>query len=217
MPEASTDRGERAILRDGTEVLVRRVSPSDAPVIAEAFERLSAESRRLRFLSPKQSLNESELRYLTDVDGDHHEALVATDERSGKGVGIARFVRLEGEPDVAEVAVTVVDAWQARGLGTLLLERLSERAREVGITHFSALISSENKVMLDVLRRASAEVQTIEAGAGVAEYRTALPPAGLGAALHEALRSAASGELHIPRRLAQLLAALTPSGPRTPG
>jgi GNAT superfamily N-acetyltransferase len=199
------------VLRDGSEVVVRRVDPSDAPLIAEGFERLSAESRRLRFISSKQRLTNAELRYLTDVDGSHHEALVATDPKTGQGVGIARFIRLEGEPNVAEVAVTVADAWQGRGLGTLLLERLTERARQEGVTHFSALIAADNKVMIDMLERASAEVRPTGASDGVAEYRAELPPAGLGASLREALRSAAAGRLPVPRRLTALLTALLPS------
>lgn len=84
-------QGERVRLRDGREVLVGRLTPSDAPVLADAFTRLSEESRRLRFLSPKPELSPSELRYLTEVDGHQHEALCAIDPGTGQGVGVAEY------------------------------------------------------------------------------------------------------------------------------
>jgi GNAT superfamily N-acetyltransferase len=68
------------------------------------------------------------LRYLTELDHRDHEAMCALDE-SGEGVGVAGYVRSAVRPDTAEVAVAVVDGWQGRGLGTLLLEAISARAR----------------------------------------------------------------------------------------
>jgi len=198
----------RAVLRDGSEVEIRRVRPDDAPRLARAFERLSDESRRLRFMAPKPTLSDAELRYLTTVDGHHHEALGAYDPVTGEGLAVARFVRLPSEPDVAEVAVTVIDEWQHRGLGTVLLERLAERARAQGIAHFSALIASENLAMLELLRRAGGRVESITSSAGVAEYRTELPASGLGLDLRQALRSAAEGSLRLPQRLGSLLGEL---------
>jgi GNAT superfamily N-acetyltransferase len=198
-------------LRDGSEVDIRRLRPADAPVLAEAFEQLSSESRRLRFIGPKPSLSRRELAYLTDVDGHDHEALGASDHVSGRGVGVARFVRLTDEPEVAEVAVTVIDAWQRRGLGTLLLEHLADQARSQGITHFSALVSSENTGVLQALRREGGVINPTAGDASVVEYRTALGSAGIGHDLRDALRSAASGRLHLPKRLASLLGALAHS------
>ena len=151
-----------ARLRDGSEVTIRKLTPRDAPVLAEAFERLSPQSRDLRFLSAKPRLSSNDLQYLTDVDGHLHEALGAVDKATGRGVGVARFVRLDADAPVAEVAVTVVDDWQRRGLGTLLLERLSERARAEGIERYTALVSGENRAivgLLDAHRRARAQRQ----------------------------------------------------------
>ena len=212
-PSGSAVRDVRVTekLRDGSRVDIRRLAPSDAPMLAEAFEQLGFESRRLRFIGPKPSLSPRELAYLVNVDGHDHEALGASDHASGAGVGVARFIRLAEEPEVAEVAVTVIDAWQRRGLGTLLLEHLTDQARAQGITHFSALISSENTGVLEVLRRAGGEIVPTAAGAGVVEYRTALGSAGIGRDLRDALRSAASGRLRLPRRLASLLGALAQS------
>jgi GNAT superfamily N-acetyltransferase len=78
------------------------------------------------------------VRYLTEVDHHDHEAIVALDEESGEGIGVARYVRTRERPEVAEVAVTVVDDWQGRGLGTRLLEVVSARAREEDIRSFTA-------------------------------------------------------------------------------
>jgi GNAT superfamily N-acetyltransferase len=110
-------------------VLIRPVRRADAPLLADGFARLSARSRRLRFLSPKEELSPAELGYFTDVDHHDHEALGALDHADGRGVGIARYIRDTADPQAAEIAVTVIDDWQGRGLGTELVAQLSERAR----------------------------------------------------------------------------------------
>ena len=138
-------------LRDGSPVEIRRLRASDAPVLARRVRApqrgVAPAALHLAEAAPERG---SSCGYLTDVDGHRHEALAASDARTGAGIGVARFVRLEDEPEVAEVAVTVVDEWQHRGLGTLLLEaaRRTRRASE-GITHFSALVSSDDRSMLE--------------------------------------------------------------------
>jgi GNAT superfamily N-acetyltransferase len=121
-------RGAPAELGDGTRVRIRPGRRSDGDLLLRGFERLSAESRYRRFLSPMPKLTEMTLRSLTDIDHRDHEAVLALDE-SGEGIGVARYVRDAGRPQAAEVAVTVVDGWQGRGLGTLLLEAICVRAR----------------------------------------------------------------------------------------
>jgi GNAT superfamily N-acetyltransferase len=223
-----------AMLRDGSEVGIRQLTPQDAPVLAEAFERLSTESRDLRFLGAKPRLSTHDIEYLTHVDGHLHEALGAVDAATGRGVGVARFVRLDPEAPVAEVAVTVIDSWQRRGLGTLLLERLSERARAEGIERYTALVSGDNRAVVGLLDNIGARVLTTNTAAGTIEYEVELPAVGLGHSLRAALRAAASGHMTLPRRLADALGSLldhaTPSAgvaepgesaatgsPRTPG
>src|SRR5579859_2343599 len=142
-----------ASLQDGSRVLIGRVTAHDAPTLAEGFARLSEESRRLRFLASKPNLTQAELRYLTEVDGHNHEALGAIDPETGRGVGIARYVRDANNPTRAEAAVTVADDWQRRGLGKLLLERLTDRARAEGITHFTALVASDNAGVKALVQR----------------------------------------------------------------
>jgi RimJ/RimL family protein N-acetyltransferase len=197
-----------ARLRDGSEVVIRELTPRDAPVLAEAFERLSPESRDLRFLGAKPRLSSGDLQYLTDVDGYTHEALGAVDSATGRGVGVARFVRLGPEAPVAEVAVTVVDDWQRRGLATLLLEELNERARAVGIERYTALVSGDNKAVVALLDRIGARVLSADAASATVEYEVDLPAVGLGHSLRAALREAASGHMTLPRRVADALASV---------
>jgi RimJ/RimL family protein N-acetyltransferase len=138
-------------LRDGARIAVRPIGPNDADALVRGFEALSPESRYRRFLSPMNRLSAGLVKYLTDVDHHDHEALVA--EVSGHElVGVARYVRLEEEPDTAEVAVAVVDDWQGRGVASEILSRLAARAQEEGITRFRATCLADNRTVLDVLR-----------------------------------------------------------------
>jgi GNAT superfamily N-acetyltransferase len=177
------------MLRDETMVLVRPVEPGDKDLIRAGFDRLSDESRYRRFLTPMLELGQPMLRYLTEVDHHDHDAMVAVDPDSGEGVGIARFVRT-GTSNNAEVAVTVVDDWQGRGLGTILLELLAERAREQGIETFSALTLTTNTEMLSLLRHLGS-TRVIEREGSCIEVEEELPPAGVHPGLRELLRRSA--------------------------
>ncbi|MFL5823421.1 MAG: GNAT family N-acetyltransferase [Solirubrobacteraceae bacterium] len=208
-PGGGTAEAE-ARLRDGSRLLIGRVMPQDAPRLSEGFARLSEESRRLRFLTTKPTLSAAEVRYLTEVDGHDHEALGAIDPETGRGVGIARFVRDHEDPTHAEVAVTVADDWQRRGLGRLLLERLTDRARAEGITHFTALVSADNRAMQRLVRRIGRPARTAQVADGTFEYDIELGSRGLAHQLEEALRAAAAGQFRLPPRMWEALRALVP-------
>jgi RimJ/RimL family protein N-acetyltransferase len=167
--------GTPAALRDGSTVLIRQVRRTDAPLLADGFARLSARSRRMRFLSTKTTLSASELRYFTDVDHHDHEALGALSPADGRGVGIARYIRDPGDPGAAEIAVTIADDWQGRGLGTELLARLSDRARLAGIGRFTATVSADNVAMPRLLWKMGAELTG--RSRGTVDYEVALAPA----------------------------------------
>src|SRR5882757_10790923 len=109
------------VLRDGRAVLIRQVQRADAALLADGFAQLSVRSRRLRFMIAKDHLSPSDLRFYTDVDHHDHEALGAVSLTDGYGVGIARYIRNAHDPSSAEIAITVIDAWQGRGLGTRLI------------------------------------------------------------------------------------------------
>ena len=140
-------------LRDGARIRVRPITPEDKPRLLRGFERLGQESVYKRFLSPLTELRPMDLVYLTEVAPHDHEALIALDERGGEAVGVARYVRSATDPGRAEFAVTVVDDWQRRGVGTVLIRRLSERAREEGVTAFTALLLAENHEMRGLLEK----------------------------------------------------------------
>ena len=167
--------GTPAALRDGSTVLIRQVRGTDAPMLADGFARLSTRSRQLRFLGPKKMLSGAELRYLTEVDHHDHEAIGALSPAEGRGVGIARYIRDADDPEAAEIAVTIADDWQGRGLGTELLVRLSDRARQAGIGRFTATVSADNVAMPRLLWKMGAELTG--RSRGTVDYEVALEPA----------------------------------------
>ncbi len=176
-------------LRDGAEVLIRQVRCGDAALLADGFTRLSAESRWLRFLTGKPSLTPAELRYFTDIDHHGHEALGALDPVDRRGLGVARYIRNAEDPAGAELAVTVIDEWQGRGLGSELLNRLADRARQEGIRHFTALVAADNAPVRGLLKEIRITARVTDRGAGTVEYKITLPPHGLGDELHALLRA----------------------------
>jgi GNAT superfamily N-acetyltransferase len=192
-----------ATLRDGRRVLVRPVTSSDKALLRRGFERLSDESRYRRFLAPMTDLSDETVRYLTEVDHHDHEALVALDPETREGVGVARYVR--GDPgDVAEVAVVVVDHWQGRGVGTLLLDALAARAREEGIKRFTGLMLASNDEMMDLLESLG-PVRVIDREIGTVEVEASLPETGPPLEFRELLRLAARARVDtlVPRPAAR--------------
>jgi len=138
-------------LRSGDLVRVRQVRPGDAPALVRAYAHLGEQSRYRRFFTIMPELPEATVQAAVEVDHTDHEALVAMPLQSEEEiVGECRFVRLADQPDTADLGVTVVDAWQGRGLGSVLLARLSERALEVGIEYFTAEVLAGNRAMLSL-------------------------------------------------------------------
>ena len=214
---ATSSRGRTVTLRDGARVRLRPIAAEDKALLAASFERLSEQSRYRRFLTAKSKLSAAELAYLVDdVDHSDHEAITALDPESGAMLGIARYVRSKEDPEAAEVAVTVADDWQGRGLGRALLDRLTYRARREGIRRFSALVLGENRPALGLLSNLG-EPQ-LRKGAGEVELLIELPrQRGMGAQLGRALGAAAAGSLVPARTLAQrVTGGAGPAGPAHP-
>jgi GNAT superfamily N-acetyltransferase len=185
--------GEHVRLRDGSLVLVRPVRPDDKPLFVAAFERLGAESRYRRFMGPKKALSMRDLEFFTELDPADHDAIGALDPSTGEGLGVARAVRRAEDRASAEAAVVVIDAWQGRGLGSALLSRLAERAREHGIERFSAMLLADNRAMLTLFEQLG-DVRVLRVEGPAMEIEVSLPvddPV----RLCRALRAAASGEL----------------------
>jgi RimJ/RimL family protein N-acetyltransferase len=167
-------RDGRVVLKDGTEVTLRRLVAADREAVASAFERLSEISRYRRFLSPMPRLPSSLLRFLTEVDQVNHVAWAAVVEEAGgpAGAGVGRFVRL-ADPAVAEPAVTVIDAYQGQGLGGLLLDALVLDALDHGITRFEGLVLAENIASRAMLARRGARFE--RDGGNVLRFTVDLP------------------------------------------
>src|SRR3954466_14588556 len=181
---------ETARLRDDSTVAIRPIEAGDFERLREVWDGMSELSRRRRFLAPSNGeVSDADIQYLVDVDHRRHEALLAFDG-DGRAVGVARYVRTPGDPESAEVAVVVVDDWHRRGLGTALLDRLTERARESGIERYTAIVSEDNDVVLGALDRAGAR-RTGTSGEGEIEFVFELPSEGIGDRLAAALRAAA--------------------------
>jgi RimJ/RimL family protein N-acetyltransferase len=182
---------EEVTLRDGRTAVIRPIEPEDGPRLREIWDGMSELSRRRRFLAPSNEVSDEDLRYLVEVDHRRHEALIALDG-DGRGIAVARFVRVPGDRTTAEVAVVVADDWHRRGLATALLDRLSERARENGIERYSAIVSQDNSVVLRALDNAGAERRAGEDGE--VEFALELPAEGIGDRLADTLRAAADAQ-----------------------
>jgi GNAT superfamily N-acetyltransferase len=183
-------RSSEFTLRDGTPALLRPVGPADRDLIVQGFERLSPESRYRRFFAPLRALPEHMLDYLTVIDYVDHfawGAMVRGEGGDWVGAGISRYVRLPDDPVAADAALTVVDDWQGRGLGRVLLDALVLEALENGITRFEGEVLVENRPMQELLRRTGARFRP--EGDGVLRFSIDLP------ARDEALRGSPFGDL----------------------
>lgn len=172
------DYAERVTLRDGTDVVVRTIRPDDKELLHRGFLRLSPESRYRRFFAAKHDLTPAELRYLTEVDGVHHFALGATTADGQEGLGVARFIQLDGEPGVAEAAIAVLDEHQGKGLGSLLFQRLVAAASERGVKTFRCEMLGSNQGMADLVLSLSPRAPAVNVSAGVMSMEFALPAIG---------------------------------------
>jgi GNAT superfamily N-acetyltransferase len=139
-------------LRDGTELLIRPIQPSDKARLAAGLTKLSETSIQRRFLGPKPKLTKGELRYLTEVDGHDHYAIVAVAPQwNGDIVGSARWVRLADDPQAAEAAIVVCDDLQGKGLGKILARMLADAALARGVTRIHATMLSNNPPALALM------------------------------------------------------------------
>jgi RimJ/RimL family protein N-acetyltransferase len=158
-------------LPDGAVVLIRPIRPDDKRLLTDGLRRLSDESVHRRFLTLKRSFSRTELRYLTEVDGRDHVALVAEypAEPVRRLIAVARFVRLHDDPDAAEAAIVVADDWQGRRLGSLLAKELGRRARSAGIQRFTATMAADNVAAHRLMERATSHLEQRHVGQGVDE------------------------------------------------
>jgi protein lysine acetyltransferase len=135
-------------VRDGTRLMLRPVLPGDDQRTMHGHIQFSSETLYRRFMTarvPSPAL----LHYLAEVDYVDHFVWVVTD--GSDPVADARFVRDEDDPKMAEIAFTVADAYQGRGIGSFLISALSIAARIDGVERFSARMLSDNAPMRAIM------------------------------------------------------------------
>lgn len=143
-------------LADGSVVRIGLVDRSARALIEQAMRRLSADSSARRFFAPRFRLSDAELDALTAPAGPDRVAVGAAARRPDgrvEGVGLARYVRMRERPDTAEAAVTVIDAYQGRGIGPRLLRRLAAEAASRGIRRLAGVVLADNAPLLRLLER----------------------------------------------------------------
>ncbi len=181
------------VLDDGTPVRIRPIVPTDRERIVEGLRELSPESRHLRFLRSVDHLTGDELSYLTNVDYSDHFAWVALDTSENRGMGVARYARLEGE--TAEAAVVVLDRYQHRGLGGILLRLVAETAYAHGIRRFRAWVTPRNTVVMSLVEHWHLD-RRAEDGTVVVDIPLPLPETPLAeSSLYDSLREVAAGRI----------------------
>ncbi len=144
-----------AVTRDGLVVLIRAIRPEDQGRLREHFDSLSSTSAYFRFFGPKRQVSERGLARLTNLDFRRNVTLVAT-VRSTEGeriVGLAQCVVDADHQQRAQLACSVIDAYQGRSLGTLLMEHLLGIARARGVVEYEADVLGDNHRMLGLLMK----------------------------------------------------------------
>ncbi|MGD8903133.1 MAG: GNAT family N-acetyltransferase [Anaerolineae bacterium] len=173
----SLQEPKSAVLLDGTQVIIRPIRAEDAPRLQSLFGRLSQESVYYRFLELRKELTSQEARCLADLDHEEQMALVAScQEYDEEVIGVARYAVIPGsQPREAEAAIVVEDRYQNRGLGALLLKRLTAYAVAQGIDAFVATIRNDNRRVLRLVKRSGLPAE-FELDAGTLMLRVRLHP-----------------------------------------
>lgn len=145
---------EIEILRDGSSMRIRALRPDDKGLLLRHFESLSPRSIYQRFFGYKRALTPADLVRFTEIDFVQHVALAASlgEGEQERFIGVGRYVRIPGSAQ-AEVAFAVLDEYQGRGIGTLLLEHLGRVARAGGVVEFTAEVLGDNQQMLEMFAR----------------------------------------------------------------
>lgn len=142
-------------LSKGSQFCARPIKPSDKDFMQSGFSELSKRSRYLRFFNSISELSDTQLKYLTEIDGVKHVAWGILDESGEEPIpaGLGRFVRFEDEQDVAEVAITVVDSYQRKGLGLILFATLNIIAAQTGVKTLRYSVLSQNHFAINALKQ----------------------------------------------------------------
>ena len=135
------------VLPDGTRVLVRPLQPEDAALYPDFIAHVTPQDARLRFFVAIRELSEERIAELTQLDYGRAMAFIAIDEASGAMLGVVRL-HLDAEARSGEYAVIVRSALKGHGLGWLLMQRIIEYARTIGLERVHGEVLAENTTML---------------------------------------------------------------------
>jgi GNAT superfamily N-acetyltransferase len=174
---SSRYRPRRVSLNDGREVTVRAIVESDAPEIVRAFERLTTESRYLRFMHHKKQLNGAALqRGVHPLPGREFAFVTTIPAAAGIDiVGGAQYVRADKTNAMTcEFAMTVAEDWRGSGLATTLLASLVRRARRDGYETMEGWVLAENTAMLALARELDFDIESVPGDATVLRVQRAL-------------------------------------------
>lgn len=140
---------------DGTRFFARPIHPDDKKLIEQGFSELSERSKYLRFFAVRSKLTLKQLVFFTEVDGKDHVAWGIVNESGPtlQPVGIGRLVRVKEEPETAEIAIAIVDAYQKKGMGRILFCILNLVANEMGIKNLRYHVLDDNQFVLNSLKR----------------------------------------------------------------
>jgi GNAT superfamily N-acetyltransferase len=145
-----TTASEHLIIADES-VTIRSLHPADTVMEDKFVRNLSVETKHYRFLGGVKELSPAELKRLCDVDGRHSMAFVATVQKNGceMEIGGSRYAGCSSD-GVGEMAVTIADAWQHKGLGQLLVKRLIAYARTHGVKQLYSVDLADNTAMREL-------------------------------------------------------------------
>jgi len=147
-------------LRDGRSIEIRALRPDDETQMLAAVSRTSSQSLYRRFFGPKKGFSESEKAFFLNVDFTDHVALVATIKRDDRTEIVAGARYVVAEPGIAEVAFTVIDDFQGKGVGSALMRHLVLLARRASLKQLVADVLPENAAMINILKQSGLPAAT---------------------------------------------------------
>jgi RimJ/RimL family protein N-acetyltransferase len=138
------------LLRDGSQIDIRALRREDEADMLAAIGKTSAQSLQRRFFVMKRHFSDKERAFFMDIDFKNHVAIVAVAEEAGRKVIVAGGRYIVFEPGRAEMAFVVIDTWQGRGLGSILMRHLVKFASDAGLQELTAEVLPENAAMIKV-------------------------------------------------------------------
>lgn len=167
------DKEKSYTLIDGTVIFVRLQTRDDVQYMKEAFNKLSNTSKRLRYFSIAKAISDKDWEHYLDTDNSSRVAIVAYKRINDEvyGLAVARYFRTPDNPEVAEAGITVIDEYQHKGIGKILLDHLSEHARQNGINYFRAEIQESNSNILNMMKNLPHSTKRIEDNILLLEYK----------------------------------------------